>query len=252
MAATAIGAQLTELQRTTQLRLAAQTVAQMRAAWGLLDPADLDATFERWLRVAVPVVRSNRAASSRLAAAYVAAFRHAELGTTTGLPVVAAAPVDAKAVTTSLLVTGPWSIKKAMTRGVDLTQAVDVAEARSAAAAMRHVLDGGRDTILPTVAADRQALGWARVASASACAFCAMAASRGPEYGSEASANFEPHDGCQCGAEPVYHAEAAWPANSDRYRELWDEHTAGLGGGPAPGKGGGDAFNAFRRALARG
>lgn len=249
MAATAVGAQLTELQRTAQIRLAAQTVAQLRSAWGLLDPADLDATFQRWLRVAVPIVQANRSSSTRLAAAYLAAFRRAEIGTVADLKVVFAAPVDVKAVTTSLLVTGPWSVKTAMTRGVMLDRAVDVAQARTGAAGMRHALDGGRDTIVDTVAADRRALGWARVASANACAFCAMIASRGPDYGSEASASFEPHDGCQCGAEPVYHSDAAWPDQSQRYRDLWDEHTAGLSGGPAAGKGGGEAFNAFRRAL---
>lgn len=242
MAATALGAQLTELQRAAQVRLATRMVSQMRSVWGLLDPTDLDATFEQWLRVAVPVVQTNRAMSARLAAAYLAAFRKAELGTLDGLPAVFAAPVDVKAVTTSLLVTGPWSVKTAMTRGVDLARAVDVGEARSSAAAMRHALDGGRDTIVGTATADRQAIGWARVASANSCAFCAMTASRGPDYGSEASASFEAHDGCQCGAEPVYRADAPWPANSERYRELWDEHAAGAD----------DPLNSFRRALAGG
>lgn len=243
MAATGMGVELTKLQQAAQLRLAARTIWLMRSVWGLLDTADLDATFQRWLKVAVPVVQTNRVASARLAAAYLAAFRLAELGSAEGLPVVLAAPADVKAVTTSLLVTGPWSVKKAMTSGVDLARAVDVAEARSSAAAMRHVLSGGRETIVGTVAADRQALGWARVASANSCAFCAMLASRGPEYGSEDTAAFEAHDGCQCGAEPVYRDDAAWPANSERYRELWDEHAAGSGG---------DALNAFRRALAAG
>lgn len=252
MAATVLGARLTDLQRVAQLRLAAQTISQMRAAWALLDPDELDATFERWLRVAVPVVQSNRAMSTRLAAAYLAAFRRVELGTIEGLSVALAPPAEVKAVTTSLLITGPWSIRKALGQGVDLGRAVDVAEARSSAAAMRHALNGGRATIVDTVAADRQALGWARVASGNACAFCAMVASRGPEFKSEGSASFEPHDGCKCGAEPVYDETAAWPANSERYRELWDDTTAGVHGGPAPGKGGGDAFNTFRRALARG
>lgn len=250
MAATLLGAQLTELQRSAQLRLAAQVVAQMRSVWGLLDPEDLDATFERWLRVAVPVVRNNRAASARLAAAYIAAFRRAELGTLEGLPAVVAAPVDVRAVTTSLLVTGPWSVKKAMIRGVEVARAADVAEARSAAAAMRHVLDGGRETILPTVAADQRALGWARVASGNACAFCAMLASRGPVFSAASvrgdmfgpATAFEAHDGCQCGAEPVYADGAAWPANSQRYRDLWDEHASGAD----------NPLNSFRRALAGG
>lgn len=242
MAATVAAARLTETHRVTQVRLGARTVAQLRAAWGLLDPADLDATYQRWLKVAIPIVQSNRAVSARVAAAYLAAFRRAELGTVAGLSVVLAAPADVKAVATSLLVAGPWSVKKAMTRGVDLARAVDVAEARSSAAAMRHSLDGGRATIIDTVAGDGEALGWARVASATSCAFCAMTASRGPDYGSEASASFEAHDGCQCGAEPVYRADAPWPPNSERYREMWDEHAAGAT----------DPLNSFRRALARG
>lgn len=242
MAITAIAAQLTELHRLAQLRLGAQTVAQLRSAWGLLDPEDLDATFEGWLRVAVPVVQANRAMSSSLAAGYVQAFRRAELAGAAGpFRSVLAAPVDVKMVTTSLLVTGPWSVKTAMSNGIDLARAADIAEARSSAAGMRHALDGGRDTIVDSVAADRQALGWARVASGNACAFCAMLASRGPTY-SEASADFEAHDGCQCGAEPVYSTNAAWPANSQRYRDLWNEHTAGASGA--------DALNAFRQALA--
>jgi hypothetical protein len=242
MAATVVATRLTETHRVAQVRLGARTIAQLRAAWGLLDPVDLDATYERWLKVAIPIVQSNRAVSARVAAAYLAAFRRVELGTLDGLSVVLAAPADVKAVTTSLLMTGPWSMKTAMTRGVALAQAADVAEARSAAAAMRHTLDGGRATIIDTVAADRQALGWARVASANSCAFCAMTASRGPDYGSESSASFEAHDGCQCGAEPVYREDAAWPANSERYRELWDETAAGSD----------DPLNSFRRALAGG
>lgn len=242
MARTATAAQLTELHRLAQLRIAGRTVSQMRVAWGLLDPEDLDATFEGWLRVAVPIVQTSRAASARLAAAYMKAFRFAEIGTAAGLTVSLAAPVDVKAVTTSLLVTGPWSVKQSMTRGVPLGSAVDVAEARSSAAAVRHALDGGRKTILPSVAADERALGWARVASGDACPFCAMLASRGPDYGSEASASFEAHDGCQCGAEPVYSTEAAWPANSQRYRDLWDEHASGAD----------NPLNTFRRALADG
>lgn len=245
MAATVAGARLTAVHRAAQLRVGAQTVARLRPVWRLLNPEDLDGTVEEWLKVAVPVVQAQRVVSARLAAGYMQAFRMAELGLaagTAGFTPALAAPVDVKAVTTSLLVTGPWSVKKAMTAGAPLADAVDVAEARSSAAGMRHALDGGRETVIDSVAADRRALGWARVASANACAFCAMLASRGPEYGSEATAAFEAHDGCGCGAEPAYSTDAAWPANSQRYRELWDEHAAGQSGG--------DARNAFRQALA--
>lgn len=243
MALTPAAARLTETYRLAQARLGARVVAQMRSAWGVLNPEDLDGSFERWLRVALPLIQANRATAAALAAGYLSVFRTLELGLagSVGFHPTLAGAADTKAVTTSLLVTGPWSIKQAMTRGVALTQAVDVAEARTSAAAMRHTLDGGRETIVATVASDHRAVGWARVASGNACAFCAMTASRGPEYKSEQSAAFEAHDGCQCGAEPVYHADAPWPANSQRYRDLWDEHAAGAD----------NPLNTFRQALAQ-
>jgi hypothetical protein len=52
----------------------------------------------------------------------------------------------------------------------------------------RIVLNGGRDTISDAVAADPATPTFARHASANACAFCAMVASRGAVYTSAASA----------------------------------------------------------------
>ena len=52
----------------------------------------------------------------------------------------------------------------------------------------RIVLNTGRDTISDAVALDPSGPRYARHASANACAFCAMVASRGPVYRSEVSA----------------------------------------------------------------
>lgn len=242
MAATIEARRLTEAHRLAQARLGAQTVAAVLAAWPLLDLDNLDGSLAGWLRVVAPVVQAQRRTSARLAANYLTTFRALELGVDVG-PIVPtlAETVDTKTLTTSLLVTGPVAVKAALARRVTLAQAADIARSRSSAAAMRHALGGGRDTIAGTVGGDRRALGWARATSGKTCHFCAMLAGRGPVY-SEQTVGFEAHDGCACTAEPVYRRDSVWPAGSQRYRDLWNEATQGLSGD--------DAVNAFRQSLA--
>lgn len=240
MAATAEAARLTEAHRLAQIRLGAGVVARMHAAWRLLDVEDLDGTFPSWHEVVTALVQVSRRNSATLAANYLATFRALELGLGTALNPVLAEAVNARALATSMLVTGPVSIRSALARGVSLEQAARTAEGRTAGAAMRHALDGGRQTLVRTTSSDRRALGWARATSGSPCAFCAMLASRGPVYGADA-VDFKTHDHCSCVPEPVYRDDAAWPAGSRRLRELWDETTADTGGV--------DELTAFRRAL---
>lgn len=192
------GRRLTEAHRLAQARLGAQTVARMRVIWPLLHPDNLDGTFDQWLLAAVPIIRGQRTASARLAANYLALFK--ALDESPPFTAVLQETVDTKALTTSLLVTGPLSIKRAMVRGVPLERAVDIAEAASSAAAMRHSLEGGRETIGATVRADPQAKGFVRVASGKACGFCADLA--GIEFADDHV--FQAHDGCSCSSEPVY------------------------------------------------
>lgn len=189
---------LTEAHRLTQARLGAQTVQRLRAVWPLLDPADLDGTFQRWLTVALPVVQTQRSTSSSLAASYLQAFKTIEVGT--AHPATLATKLSVKAATTSLLVTGPLSVKRAMSRGLDLDDAMDTAEAASAASGMRYALDGGRETILCTLLNDRDARGFTRVASGNACNFCEDLT--GQTFGTDEV--FPAHDGCSCTSEPVY------------------------------------------------
>lgn len=239
MAATTAGGRLTEAHRLAQARLGARTVNAMRAVWPLLDAQAIDATVERWLTAAVPVIRDHRATSSRLAANYTTTFKAIELGGVTSTPTVLAEAVPVEAVTTSLLVTGPYRLRKALARATPLVQALSTAEAESAAAAMRHALNGGRDTIIQTANADRQALGWARAASGRACAFCALLASRGPVY-SKNTVDFRAHDHCSCSAAPVYREDDAWPAGSRHYDDLYRQAKAADG----------DTLTNFRRLVA--
>lgn len=245
MAATPAAVTLTERHRLAQLRLGVVTAALLEKVWPLLDPENLDATFDRWLTAVQPIVRTQRATSSKLASGYLTAFRQLELGTADQYfrPELAE-PVAADQLATSLLVTGPVSLRAALGRNRGLAAAVDQALANSTAAAVRHTLNGGRDTIGNTVDADRRALGYARVTSGNACAFCSMLASRGPVYKSKTTAGDgrKYHDHCHCTVEPVYREDAAWPPGAERLRDLWDETTGGLSGK--------SAYNAFRRALA--
>lgn len=243
MAATPEGRRLTEAHRVAQARLGAETVESMLAVWSLLDPADLDGTTPRWLRAALPIVQSQRSTSARLAANYLGTFRRIESAATDDLPLRLVEGVDQWAVTSSLTVTGPAAIKSAVGRGEQLGRAVDHAASGSSRAAMRHAMDGGRETIMRTVERDRRAHGWARATSGDPCGFCAMLASRGPAYTSEQTARFQSHDGCSCTAEPTYSLDAAWPPGSERYAELWDEVVV------ANGLGGAEARNAYRRAI---
>lgn len=224
MAATIEARRLTEAHRLTQARLGAQTILRMRQLWPILDGEALDASFPLWLRSVTPLVRLQRVASARLAASYLGAFRTLELGLSadTTTPRLAETVVT-DALTTSMLVTGPAAVKSATKRGVTIERAMTIAEAMSASAAMRHALNGGRDTIVNTVRADRTALGWARATSGSPCAFCAMLASRGPVYKTETTGGFQAHDHCSCAVEPVYRRDADWPAGGRRYQEIWNE-----------------------------
>jgi hypothetical protein len=236
MATTAAGRELTEEYRLEQARLGARTVAQMRTVWPVLVPADMDNTAPLWVAVATPIIADHRAESAQLASAYLASFKGAETGLGAP-PVVLADTIDRDAVATSLLVTGPYSLRRNLSQGVLFERALAAAEAGSAAAAMRHAMNGGRATILDSIAADPDALGWARATSGKACAFCAMLASRGPVY-SERSVDFHAHDHCSCTAEPIY-GQGHLPPGSERYARLWDQATGEDG----------DTFANFRRLV---
>lgn len=145
-----------------------------------------------------------------------------------------------RAAEVSLIVTGPVGQKSKASRGKPLTLARDESFVQASGAASRHVLTGGRRSLLTLLQDDPQALGWIRVTDGDPCAFCAMLASRGPVYGTEASAKFEAHDACACTAEPVYSRDALWPGRAREFQQLWNDNIRNRYSGK-------DAINAFRR-----
>lgn len=92
---------------------------------------------------------------------------------------------------------------------------------RLSASLERHVRDAGRDTIADNAMNDQATVGWRRVASPGACAFCVMLSTRWGDYTSKEAAvgvgsgaagrirgaqteGSRYHDYCRCRAEPVY------------------------------------------------
>lgn len=240
MAATLAGRQLTEANRLGQSRLAAGIVRRILATWGLIDPENLDASVERWLAVVTPLIEAQFDLSARLAANYLTAYRTVELGGSTWTPTLAAPPA-VEAITTSMLVTGPVSLRSSLRKGESLAKALTTAKAKSSGAAVRHVLAGSRNTITTSIEKDPKSVGYARATSAKPCAFCAMLAGRGYVYRSSETADFKPHDACHCQPEPAYDLRAPLPPGAQQFSDLWETSTRDHSGK--------DAVNAFRRAY---
>lgn len=110
--------------------------------------------------------------------------------------------------------------------------------------AQRRIWNYSRDTIRLSVAADRQARGWARIGQGENCRFCNMLIGRGAVY-SETTVDFGAHDNCNCLARPSWgtaadeyevrkYVESArnadrrdtpgYQADYDRARQWMDEH----------------------------
>jgi len=242
MAATDQGNRLTEAHRQAQLQISAETLALFVVAWRLLDLERVRETFPDYFRAVKAIVTNGRRRSAALAAAYYRALRDAEgiRGEVRVIQAVAEIP-DAQ-LAASLMATGPRYYEYASRVGNP--RAAEIALEKSGSAVTRHTLNGGRETITQTGLADPAAEGFARVTDGDPCAFCAMLASRGAVYKSEATANFKPHDRCGCQPEPVFDVQRyKMTPHMRELNALWVSSTAG--------KSGKDAVNAFRRALGK-
>lgn len=98
----------------------------------------------------------------------------------------------------------------------------DTALGRLSGTMQRSVYNGARETTILNVEAESGAT-WARHASANACEFCRMLATRLDAYTSESSASFKSHDHCRCVAIEVRPGEDYEPAP---YVEKWQDEYA--------------------------
>jgi hypothetical protein len=264
MARTDTGAQLTRQHRQRQLTLRAAVLREFMDIWPVWNPGD-PRSFDSLVAATVPLVELRRRTSAGLASDYYRAFRTAEgVGGETAPRL--AHPAPREQVITSLYVTGQVQARRAVAAGMSPQAARQNTLVTLTGAVSRHVLDGGRQTIVRSSVADEGAMGWTRVTGSDPCSFCAMLATRGPVYSEQSAAPPDEdgrrvpqvigrrggrtrgarqvgesyHDNCACSLEPFYEG-ASLPPETERFRQLWSESTRGLTGN--------DALNAFRQAL---
>lgn len=105
--------------------------------------------------------------------------------------------------------------------GVLSTEASDQAVlSRLTAGTQQVVADGARDTVELNTERDPAKPRFARHASANACAFCALLATRGARYRSEQTAGGKYHAHCHCVAVPVFDGDGY---QSAPYVESWSK-----------------------------
>jgi hypothetical protein len=227
---------LTVAYRRQQLAVRAAALQDISRAWPLWTPGQVK-EFGRFTAVAVPLLGARYNQAAALAAGYYRRFREAEGvrgGDTPRLP-PGLRPDD---VVPSLRATALAGTMRALRAGFSPQAASQAGLTQALGTAGRLALNGGRDAIVASVAADPAAAGWQRIASGGACDFCRMLAGRGPAYKGERTASFEAHDHCACSAEPVY-SRAPAPASGGGGLAGGGGRGAGAAGAGAGGSGGG-------------
>lgn len=224
-----MGRAATEAQRLGQLRIQARTTADVLAVWPLLSMDDLFGTWEAFEAALLAIIGVHSAESAGLAAEYYRAFRFAEgIGGTPTVRIAPTEPVDD--IVRSLRYVGPVNTEKLL--AANRADAAQVMFTNVSGETSRQVLNRGRDTLVGSVAADPQALGWARVTDSNPCSFCRMLGGRGPVY-SQQRGGFSAHGHCGCSLEPVYSQDQPWPGRSQEFHDEWHEVTAGRSGADA-------------------
>lgn len=150
--------------------------------WKAADSSDQD--FPRFFRDAFPeLVDPYAAAAAELAAAWYD---------------------ETPSETDYLAVPGGMPVIEALQKSVEWALGAngDKALTRLEGTLQRAVLNTARDTTVTNIRNEGHGAGWARYASANACAFCALMATRGVVYSSKESAGgtneHSYHDHCSC------------------------------------------------------
>ncbi|ABE67633.1 hypothetical protein Wildcat_28 [Mycobacterium phage Wildcat] len=238
--------------------------------WRILDFEDLDRSSILWLDASLPRIQTAYYQSQRVAAAHAANVRFATLPTAEPLPLIVPSveipngvredhfelpsfgnfdPEDALTfdppklddIATSLMIEGPWSIKKQMPV-TDEKAVMDAALVRTSGAAIRQSLKGARNVTHNVIKMDRKVLGYARYTDSNPCHFCAILASRGAVYSRDSFVDSHPnfranpqaadvpsdfvtisrvHNNCRCTLRPVYSKSQEMDDDARDYRAQW-------------------------------
>lgn len=242
---------LTTAYRAQQVRRAAIVAALVAAYYQSRVEAEDPSSIERWLEIMVPRIMAEHDRVARYAAAYATQARRLELPNAPSLTFGPSAGAVEEQVRKSLSIVGPGDFMNKMREieRIDVTPAQEqalIAEAKQvtanklAASAVRHIQNGGRQTLIDAAQQDRLALGYVRVTKDKPCFFCAMLASRGLVFAEDSFADSDPrftgdgtakvHDSCQCAMKPVYDRKTdPILADSEVYTDMWSRWGAGGG-----------------------
>lgn len=168
-----------ETYRRAQAALSSRAAADLRKVWPRLLTMSPDRTAEALALVLAEVTDKYGSASAALAAEWFEELRAAS-GATGSLTAQAAALPS----TERLEILARWGVGPLF----GATPASATALSLVTGGLSRQVLSVGRETLMQSIATDPAGPRYARHASANACAFCAMLATRGPVYASKASA----------------------------------------------------------------
>ena len=272
MAHTSAGRELTEANRQAQTSITAAVVEAIRELFlGTIQLDDIDGSSAEFVRRALPVVTAGRTVAYDTALEYLEAFRRVELRGLIDHSELSPKDNDRYAIDLDVLETytapdgvvdwgghdpsddlipprkvaaelhssGAAVMKARIAKGVPPAEAKKKAADAVAAKAVKQVADGGRAPLAAEVrTGNRGAVGYARVVDADPCPFCAMLASRGAVYRSDAftdsndlfsgDGDFKVHDGCECTLEPVYGRSVTdLPPGSAELAKEWAEIAAG-------------------------
>lgn len=260
MARTEDGAVLTRQHRDRQMRIRAGALREFMRVWPVWSLDDVR-SFDRLVTATLPLVELTHGASANVAAEYYEQFRDAE-GVDGDFQPIKPTGIDRDQVAASLYATGESQARRSLAAGMSAEAARQNTLTTLTGAVGRHVLNGGRGTLLISAVEEPGAVGWQRVTDGDPCAFCAMLASRGPEYKSrEAATNVDGrmgkwdrrdyggdtarpssrpvaprgnrqigqsyHDNCACSVE-VFYEGSSMPPQSEQFRDMWDENARGL------------------------
>lgn len=216
----------------------------------LFNPANPGPSWQATRSAVTSLIVAQRLRSAELGIAFYRSERRAAGrggGFTPRLP----DPLPDQQILRTIDATGIGTFQRSLRAGATPEQAVDRAAVTLSGAASRLALDGGRSVVDTAVQDDDEAIGWLRVTDSDPCSWCAMLASRGAVYHSEATAGgrtnsrfvgggsfkFHDHDGCV--AVPVFDHDDPRLEHADDLYEQWLRETAGHSGQAA--------INAWRR-----
>lgn len=160
--------------------LSTLTKRDLAAIWAKLNLAKPDRLAEPLAQVLAEIADKYGAAAASLAADWYDEAR-ADAAVTGRFAAVLAAPPDTDRVTAL----ARWGVGPLFGANPDGAAALSLI----VGGLQRIVVDQARDTTFGSVAADPARPRWARHASANACAFCALMASRGAVYATERDAS---------------------------------------------------------------